>query len=179
MNNETQADILAEMRRGDTHGINRIYTIPRRNPHTGYYDIEGVTLDELADRLEAAAERDKQDAMKTTLMAKCEICARLAPQGNAAVMRAALLRVKEARGRDLEYVTLADIDADVDAAISAPPRNCDVGKPEEQEARYKAFCSRYYGTNDMSGDNCRVCPLSPFGCQFAWMQMPYEAGGAE
>lgn len=51
--------------------------------------------------------------------------------GNAAAMRAALLRVKEARGRDFEYVTLADIDAEVDAALAAPARNCDVGTAEE------------------------------------------------
>lgn len=52
----------------------------------------------------------------------------MAETGNAAAMRGALLRVKEARGRDLEYVTLADIDAEVDAALAAPARNVDTVK---------------------------------------------------
>lgn len=30
-NTETLADIVNELRRGDTHGAHRVYTIPRRN----------------------------------------------------------------------------------------------------------------------------------------------------
>ena len=95
------------------------------------------------------------------------------------IMRAALLRVKEARGRDLEYVTLADIDAEVDAAINTPARNCDVGTPAEQARRFQKFC---HLVRTHSCD-CSDCPFIDepdiIHCQFAWAQMPYEEGGAE
>ena len=103
-------------------------------------------------------------------------------KNNFQIMRAALLRVKEARGRDLEYVTLADIDAEVDAALDLPPRNCDVGTAEEQTERFVAKCTRHA--------YCTPCPVhaawgaflegKPKSCQLIWAQMPYEAkGGAE
>ena len=57
-------------------------------------------------------------------------------------------------------------------ALSAPPRNCDVGTAEEQEERFTKFCR---------GQDCkRTCPFSddydPYRCEFAWGQMPYEEG---
>lgn len=65
----------------------------------------------------------------------------------------------------------------VETAISSPPRNCDVGKPEEQSARFDAHCRKHIG--------CLTCPLRekdggvPKHCEFAWAQMPYEEGGAK
>ena len=60
------------------------------------------------------------------------------------------------------------------AALSAPPRNCDVGTAEEQEERFTKFCSRQ--------DCKRTCPLyddyDSYRCEFAWGQMPYEEGDA-
>ena len=58
------------------------------------------------------------------------------------------------------------------AALSAPPRNCDVGTPKEQSARFDAHCRKHMG--------CLTCPLRekdggvPKHCEFAWSQMPYE-----
>lgn len=60
------------------------------------------------------------------------------------------------------------------AALSAPPRNCDVGTPEEQFRRYHKFC--------MGGHGCSKCGVgirSGAGCSLAWAQMPYEEGGAK
>ena len=102
--------------------------------------------------------------------------------GNAAAMREALKKVR----RVLHCAIVADIlkgdDVnsafnEVTAALSAPPRNCDVGKPEEQSARFDAHCRKHIG--------CLTCPLRekdggvPKHCEFAWAQMPYEEGGAE
>ena len=57
-------------------------------------------------------------------------------------------------------------------ALSAPPRNCDVGTAEEQEVRFAKFCA--------SQDCKKTCPLSDeydsYLCEFAWGQMPYEEG---
>ena len=68
-------------------------------------------------------------------------------------------------------------------ALSAPPRNCDVGTAEEQTERFKDLC-RKYRCGPGPRANCKGCPIqheSPHvGCTFAWAQMPYnEKEGAE
>ena len=56
------------------------------------------------------------------------------------------------------------------AALSAPPRNCDVGTAEEQYKRFLKFCH---------GANCSKCPVhDAVNCKFAWSQMPYKEGEA-
>ena len=67
--------------------------------------------------------------------------------------------------------------ARVGNALSAPPRNCDVGTAEEQAVRFDAF------VRDRRGDlNCTgKCPAHngvDFGvvdCVLQWAQMPYAA----
>lgn len=60
------------------------------------------------------------------------------------------------------------------AALSAPPRNCDVGTADEQAERFRKFCKMDYISEDCPDD----CPLyndhSTIHCPFAWAQMPYE-----
>jgi len=62
-------------------------------------------------------------------------------------------------------------------ALASPPRNCDVGTPKEQSARFDAHCRKHMG--------CLTCPLRekdgsvPKHCEFAWAQMPYEEGEAK
>ena len=61
------------------------------------------------------------------------------------------------------------------AALSAPPRNCDVGTTEEQSRRYEKLCDSH--TCGSSGSDC---PLYDYDCsQIAWSQMPYEEGDDE
>lgn len=56
-----------------------------------------------------------------------------------------------------------------DAALAAPPRNCDVGTAEEQCIRHAKWCeSRAEVCLVPKADKCRAC--------FAkWAQMPYVA----
>ena len=76
-------------------------------------------------------------------------------------------------------------DSHVKPALSAPPRNVDVGTAEEQERRWHSNCG--------SGiPNCKHCKVYEqarksglvddknmirFDCRFIWAQMPYEEGG--
>ena len=75
----------------------------------------------------------------------------------------------------------------VNAALSAPPRNCDVGTPEEQERRWHANCG-------IGIPNCKHCNVYEqarksglvddknmirFDCRFIWAQMPYKEGGSK
>jgi len=62
------------------------------------------------------------------------------------------------------------------ALDSAPPRNCDVGTPEEQTERYKRFCATHYRANDIDAQ-CDACPCTSerWDCELEWANMPYEA----
>ena len=61
--------------------------------------------------------------------------------------------------------------------LSRPTRNCDIGTPKEQSARFDAHCRKHMG--------CLTCPLRekdggvPKHCELAWSQMPYEEGYVE
>lgn len=65
-----------------------------------------------------------------------------------------------------------------EAALSAPPRNCDVGTAEEQEKRMNEFCNLHkHGGSVYACENCELFTVDR--CELAWSQMPYEAGGAK
>jgi hypothetical protein len=54
------------------------------------------------------------------------------------------------------------------AALDEPVRNCDVGTPTEQKARYEAFCKECQRiTRDYP------CDFNS-ECIFKWSQMPYK-----
>ena len=93
---------------------------------------------------------------------------------NAAAMREALADLvaayEDAGYIDIEMATKAYEKAK--AALSAPPRNCDVGTAREQFKRWEAFC-------DEQDDNCTNCPCdgdswSLASCFAKWAQLPYE-----
>jgi len=113
--------------------------------------------------------------------AKREIAAlRKRERGDVAKLREAALRQKEllqtiySRGSVDRRELCAGMGL-IDAALAAPPRNCDVGTIEEQSERKIKFCHNQRG--------CANCPFSESTtltlCALAWAQMPYEEGGAK
>lgn len=187
-NQETQADIIAEMRMGSPCGP-CVYRIGLPDKEEVYESgakrritmIKNVTVQELADRLEAAEKRKK------------------AQHGNAAEMREALATLRKrfdnntmayqdryfkfsgwhwhkkakeaARWRDV-FHELREV---CDAALSAPPRQCDVGTPEEKYRRWVHFCEQRL-------HSCHNCECnSPEGCTFKFGDMPYikKGGGGK
>ena len=89
--------------------------------------------------------------------------------GDVAAMRAALEYAREVLALNgfVEPVKRCD------AALAAPPRNCDVGTAEEQEARYFKLKKEHI-------HKITVCPH--MGCSYVpeslwWAQMPYEEEG--
>lgn len=81
---------------------------------------------------------------------------------------------KEALGRGIAEIVpqlRRRIDASR-AALSAPPRNCDVGTAEEQGRRYEHYCF----THRTMERCCQDCPIKDEPCcELAWAQMPYMA----
>lgn len=77
-----------------------------------------------------------------------------------------LLILDEKRG--VYVLTPKDTLAKIDAALSTPPRNCDIGTALEQVARHRIWCK--------GGGDCAVsCKM----CFAKWAQMPYEKGSAK
>lgn len=66
--------------------------------------------------------------------------------------------------------------AENNAALSAPPRNCDVGTAAEQSRRFCAFCR----PRTEPCDGCSCLEDAQHGrCEFIWAQMPCEEGGTK
>lgn len=107
---------------------------------------------------------------------------------NAKAMREALEKIQKlaTSDRPADEVEIANI---CRAALSAPPRNCDIGTAEEQERRYNNFTGRYNPCSYRGYARCAEdCPVhiklmqeghGELLCQLEWSQMPYEVGDAE
>ena len=153
---ETLADIERDLR-------DRADCAERHGDRETHNDGVAMFLRSIADRIEAI---DSADAW----------CSLYTP-GNAAAMREALVAIRDAlceHPYDHDDDALANI---ANAALSAPPRQCDVGTPGEQSERMeKAVCSKHHG--------CVRCPLRKAkysDCSLGWAQTPYaaEEGGAK
>ena len=162
---ETIADVVADIR-AQNQGL----------PEDGYA-LSPLVCDLLsfADRIEAAHNREREATREKS-----------SAVGNASKMREALEKVL----RVLHCAIVADIlkgdDVngaynEVIAALSAPPRNCDVGTAEEQEKRFNSFCKTHLsGTRSICSAQCPcVGCRSMFHCLTKWEQMPYDEGGAK
>lgn len=106
----------------------------------------------------------------------------MAEQNNAA-MREALETAKyllENLRRVSDYA-VRDAIFKIDAALSEPPRNCDVGTPEEQQNRFREFCRLHNSRGECGiGRSEAACPAfhgwrNP-DCSLWWAQMPYKEG---
>ena len=169
-NQETRADIIAEMRMGSPCGP-CAYMIGLPDKEEVYESgakrritmIKNVTVQELADRLKAAAKREK------------------AQHGNAAAMRevvTALAKVilpPERPGEEDSLAWVRAMQVKARAALAKPPRQCDVGTAEEKYQRWVHFCEQRL-------HSCYNCECkSPVGCSFTFGDMPYikEGGGGK
>ena len=186
-NHKTIADIVAEMRE-----------CADRMEKRGLFDLRGCGTDylrALADLLEAAWTRERE-AGAAAAQACGEIgemlgreaackevtdCNRL---GNAAKMREALDSIyQKLETLDVEADSYADeviasVKSVIVDALSAPPRNCDVGTAAEQEKRMNEFCNSHkHGGSVYACENCEL--LNVDRCELAWSQMPHEEGGAK
>ena len=158
---ETIADIVDDIR-AQNQGL----------PEDGYA-LSPLVCDllSLADRIEAAAKRERDATREKSSQV-----------GNAAKMRAALEDAEKVLDDSSHSMCgipphMNDLLARIRAALSAQPRNCDVGTVEEQAKRFHSFCE----SNKQCGDvySCERCQLNSIeDCELAWAQMPYEEGGS-
>ena len=160
----------------------------------GYKVVSVDRMADIIDRIEAAWKREREAGAEAA-----QICGEIGEMigreaackqsvtncnhfGNAEKMRAALEKAdavlslisKSAWFIDANFsVNKAVIEAvnAIEAALSAPPRNCDVGTPEDQHNRFMRFCdSKSMGY--CWGRGCRKCMAQ-------WGQIPYEGENEE
>ena len=161
---ETVADIVAQMRgRGED----------------GRMDMS--LWRDYADRIDAAWKRERSkieaDALAVGgIVEAARTAEKSSAVGNAATMLEALASVRnwcinKLVGASFQ-VTVEGLLSIVEAALSAPPRNCDVGTAEEQNKRYEHYCFTHRTVERC----CQDCPIKDEPCcELAWAQMPYEA----
>ena len=180
---ETIADIVTEMRKR----AEEVYVGQSGYPESWKNQMDYGEIYELADRIEAAHKREHEEVAVSKMETTTPTREKSSAAGNTAAMREALDKIAD-MGEQIDY-QLGSSDETVFAfrnerslahsisecartALSAPPRNCDVGTPEEQSARFDAHCRKHMG--------CLTCPLRekdggvPKHCEFAWSQMPYD-----
>lgn len=102
-------------------------------------------------------------------------------------VREALVRLAQSvqdfmatKGRNFYPDMAVALDA-ANAALAAPPRNCEVGTEDEQAERFENFCLKHIGcAEETGGRHCVGCPLEKASrnttqkCELYWAQMPYE-----
>lgn len=160
-------EIVAELRMGDDGGkpayrIGRAdkveVSMPSGTPVRSSV-IECVTIKELADWIEAAVARER--------------C-------NAAATRKALIEIDRVVW-DKKRHTKEETEAHrlATEALSAPPRQCDVGTAEDQAVRFRDMCNKYYDDENPCNKKCPLASLSIIHgfprCQAYWAQTPYAA----
>lgn len=113
------------------------------------------------------------------------------PIGNIYLMRQTLVKAHTMlkvcdwpEGVDMKGV--ADLMKEIESAIDAPARNCDVGTSDEQAERFENFCIEHIGcAEETGGRHCVGCPLENASrnitqkCELYWAQMPYTEGDAQ
>ena len=151
------ADVVAKMRRfADRHWMHHACQVVR----------------EFADMIDFALKRDCEVVVSKNATTTKESLA----VGNAAKLREALGELRAELWNNTviagkKKFALYEI---ADAALAAPPRNCDVGTAEEQRDRFNAFCTAH---NDSANCHC-PCDRESGACHFIWAQMPYDESGA-
>ena len=178
---ETIADIVAEMLEfadTDSQSIGR--------------DVLRRRIQHFARRIEAAAKREREAGADAA-----QICGEIGEMiGREAAGKDSLQVVNAAKMREalrglLEIVCVDckssyEIDGKcvkcprvvaAGAALSAPPRNCDVGTVAEQAERFAEYCD----SEACKRNRCksRAKALCIERCAIAWSQMPYEEGCAK
>ena len=172
--NETIAEIVRDKRELAARIKSSLSSVPARRDDEL---AEARAHERDADRIEAAAKREKElrDVKRQ-------------PVGDVAAMREALEMMSTLFERGVICTSYANSAEEMEqieelyrkakAALSEPPRNCDVGTADEQAQRYGKFCEEHdcYARNPL-----HACPLHEdgFDCRLRWAQMPYEEGGAE
>lgn len=173
--NETVADIIAEMRgirvREFQDYADRLDAAHKR-------EVDALN-EQIADLRQ---QRDLWSKRAAELVEKCnEHYAKLKQVGNAAKLREAAVKIigylepirkwtmpTQENGTELTalFAAVDTVYQMAKAALAAPPRNCDVGVPEERIQRWSKFCK------------ARSKKLPPIH-GFEWEDYPYEEGGAK
>ena len=174
MSEEMKEDIVREMRMGSTGDMPCAYIVGMPDTIEEFpcggkvpkINIKRVTVEELADRFEAAFERELV--------------------GNEAAARATLRYILNQIDNNPDRLSagnlLCVIGDKAQATLAKPARNCDLGTAEERVERFGRFCISHKATLPPPAKcvRCRIRgEYHVHKCIFEWEQMPYEAKEGE
>lgn len=99
-------------------------------------------------------------------------------EGNQMKMREALVKIlrlanvtADGENWDWNNAIAENVVKVVKEALSAPPRNCDVGTPDERMHRYHELCREISDRHERIGAHA---PSFAFPTEFEWEDRPYE-----
>lgn len=170
---ETLADIEADIR-------DRADCAQRHGDSVTHNEAVAALLLSIADRIEATWKREMTEAEANALAVGGLVEASRHTQGNAAALREALEKVRFYLPYFLQYMRLHWEDAEaggyyerilevVNAALSAPARQCDVSTAEEQFVRFRDAMVH----ECLADEYCRCKDAAR--CFAQWAQLPYDA----
>jgi len=174
---ETVAEVLAALRKCSDEWIGDGSFVSMKGA--------GCFASHLADRIEAAWKRERDECR---MLAATTIVTEKVPVGNAAATYEALEKVRFYLPYMVQYVRLNWEDVDtggyydkilgiIEAALSAPPRQCDVGTAEEMRSRYGRYCqSHLCGKCEFDRETDDIDDEK--SCIVRWMVSPYAEEGA-
>ena len=194
MNNkthETIADIVTEMRKR----AEEVYVGQSGYPESWKDQMDYGEIYELADRIEAANKREHEATIeKSSVVGNNASIREVLEKFNAVDLSwlefpldgdSSTIYNSNKKEITIPYWRVAELLNEVKAAqdmansaLSAPPRNCDVGTADEQANLFHSFCEKFQSCIQ------EMCsPLCPFinccdvcHCMTKWLQMPYKEG---
>lgn len=82
-----------------------------------------------------------------------------------------LKRLAETDGDEMDIGEFSIVMEKCDAAMSEPPRNCDVGTPNERFERFRKFCQDKEACTKCFGNKTLGLEVE---CFATWEDMPYD-----
>ena len=140
----------------------------------GLYAAEKERADKLEAELRAIRENRAGDVVVAESETTTATCKESLQVGNAAKMREALVSIKAIIDDEPNDTPWIDkIKSTIDAALSEPIRNCDVGTAEDQEVRFRNYCWNHSSRDKNMECQCTIDTEGRAGCKLEWAQMPY------
>lgn len=169
--------------------------------HTDEFHEESHELERLADEIKAAWKRERDeliyaydptkagrgrlpDGSAYALEAMREPVTACHAVGDAAALRQAVIKALTlfqvcTWPSSVSLDGVAEVIHEIDSVLDKPPRQCNMGTPDEQAQRFHDFCAgNSSGINGMCKPTCPCIDcFDKCQCFAKWAQMPYTQGG--
>ena len=182
LSNAAFRDVNFLLRPAHNEQVAKILSDPEASDNDKYVALmflrnaEVAAKDEVIKRLNDAISEEQRRKMATAEKSSAVgDCAKL--REALATIRKRLVATYESEACFMRYSPNKPLVDLIDAALAAPPRNCEMGTIKEQSQRFNAFCDAHKYVGDDGANWCSMtCPCyNDIDCGVKWAQMPYES----